>query len=70
MTINMHVGDMFLIWDFNDDQRDQIGIGKCKDPSLVPTYGVRGVDNYMVFTIISMIEALEGQRLFCPTLVA
>ncbi len=50
---NMHVGDIVSIWDSSKDGRVQIGVGKCKDPSLVSIYGVSGVENCIVVTIIS-----------------
>jgi hypothetical protein len=65
MTTNMHVGD--IIWDSSEDGRVQIGVGQCKDPSLVLIYGVTGVENCIVGTIISMVEAFEERRFFCPT---
>ncbi len=55
----MHVGDTISIWDFSKDGRVQIGVGQCKNPLLVLIYGVSGVENCIVITIISMIEAFE-----------
>jgi hypothetical protein len=59
MTTNMHVGDIVFIWDSSDDWKVWIGVGQCKDPSLVPIYGVSGVDNYIVVTIVFVVEAFE-----------
>jgi hypothetical protein len=56
---NMHVGDTIFIWDSNEDGRVQIGIGQCNNPLLVLIYGVSGMENCIVITIISMIEVFE-----------
>jgi len=59
MIANMHVGDIISIWDFNKDNKIQIGVWQCKDPLLVSIYGVCGMENCVVVTIISTIEAFE-----------
>jgi len=59
MIAEINVGDTISIWDSSKDGRVQIGIGQCKDPSLVPIHGANGVENYIVLTIISMIEAFK-----------
>jgi hypothetical protein len=48
MIAEMNVGDTISIWDSSKDGRVQIGIGQCKDPSLVPIHGANGVENYIV----------------------
>jgi len=37
---------------------------------LVSNCGASGVENCIVVTIISMVEAFEQQKLFYPTLIA
>jgi len=59
MTANMHVGDIVSIWDSNNDGRVQIGLGQYKNPSLISIYGASGMENYIVVTIISVVEAFE-----------
>jgi len=59
----MHVGDIISIWDSSKDGRVQIGVGKCKDPSLVLIYGVSGVENCIIVTIISW---LSSENFFAP----
>jgi len=68
MIANMHVGDTISFWDCSEDARVQIIIGQCKDPSLVSIYGVSGMENCIIITIISMVEAFEQRRLFCQAL--
>ncbi len=70
MIANMHIGGIVSIWDLSEDGRVRIGVGQCKDPSLVPIYGVNGVENYKVITIIFVVEAFEQCRLFCLTSIA
>jgi hypothetical protein len=64
MIANMHVGDITSIWDLNKDGRVRIGVGQCKDQSLVSIYGISGVENCIVVTIISMVEALNIKDFF------
>ncbi len=45
----------------------KIGIGTCKDSSLVPIYGPCGVDNYLVVSITIVHGAFKDRKLFCPT---
>ncbi len=59
MTINMHVDDKICIWDSSKDGRLRIGVGQCKDPLLVSIYGANGMENCIIVTIISMVEAFE-----------
>jgi hypothetical protein len=59
MITYVHVGDIIFIWDLSEDGKVQIGVGQCKDPLLVLIYGVSGVENCIVITIISMVEMLE-----------
>jgi hypothetical protein len=59
MTANMHVGDTISIYDLSKDDRFQIGVKECKDPSLVLIYNANGVENYVIVTIISMVEVFE-----------
>jgi hypothetical protein len=59
MTTNMHVGDTFCIKDSNKDGKVQIGVGQCKDPSLVLIYGANGMENYIILTIVFVVEAFE-----------
>ncbi len=68
MIANMHVGDIIFIQDLNEDGKDQIGVRQYKDPLLVSFYGVSGVENCILVTIISVVEVLEQQKLFYPIL--
>jgi hypothetical protein len=52
-------GEIVVIWDSNEDGKIQIGIGKCKDPSLGSIYDVGGVENYIVIYIIFVFEHFE-----------
>jgi hypothetical protein len=70
MITNMHVGDIVFIWDLSEDGKVQIRVGQCKDLLLVLIYGVNGMEDYIVVTIISMVEVLEERRFFYPILVA
>ncbi len=63
-------GEIVVIWDSNEDGKIQIGIGKCKDPSLGSIYDVGGVENYIVIYIIFVFEHFEQQKLLCLTPVA
>jgi len=63
MTKNMHVGDIVSIWDSNDDQRVQIGVGQCKDPSLV-LIGTSGMENYIIVTIVLWLRSLSNEDSF------
>jgi len=55
----MHVDDKICIWDSSKDGRLRIGVGQCKDPLLVSIYGANGMENCIIVTIISMVEAFE-----------
>ncbi len=46
----------------------KIGIGTCKDSSLVLIHVPWGVENCLVVSIETVHEAFEEQKLFCPTL--
>jgi hypothetical protein len=43
----------------NEDGKIQIGIGKCKYPSLVSIYDVGGMENYTIIYIIFVLEHFE-----------
>jgi hypothetical protein len=59
MIANMHVGDTISIWDFSKDTKIQIGVWQCKDPLLVSIYVASGMENCIIVTTISAIEAFE-----------
>ncbi len=59
MTANMHVGDIVSSWDLSEGCRVRIGVGQCKDPSLVLIYDVRGMENCIIVTIIFVVEAFK-----------
>ncbi len=67
MITNMHVGDTVCIQDSNKDGRARIGVGQCKDPSLVLIYGVNGMENCIVVTIIFVVLVFEQRKFFGPT---
>jgi hypothetical protein len=43
----------------------KISIGMCRYSSLVPIYGLCGVENCMVVSIETMHEAFKERKLFC-----
>jgi len=45
----------------------KIGIGMCRDPSLVLIYGQFGMENCMMVLIETVHEAFKERKLFCPT---
>ncbi len=59
MIANMHVGDTISIQDSSEGGKVQFNVGQCKDPLLVLSYGANGMENCIVVTIISVIEAFE-----------
>ncbi len=60
-------GNFISMWDFRENEQVKIGIGTCKDSSLVLIYGSCGVEDCLVVSIEIVHEAFEEQKLFCPT---
>jgi hypothetical protein len=52
-------GSSHTIWDVDENERVNIGIGTCRDLLVVPIYGPYGVDNCIVVLIEVMNEDCE-----------
>lgn len=59
-------GRSHTIWDVDDNENVNIGIGTCRDLLVVPIYGPYGVDNCIVVLIEVMNEDREQIKLFRP----
>jgi hypothetical protein len=58
-------GSSVNLWDVDENERLRIGIGMCRDSSVVPLYGTYGVENCIVVLIEVVNEDCEQQKLFC-----
>jgi peptidyl-tRNA hydrolase len=65
-----YLGNNVSIWDLRENEKVKIGIGTCRDPSLVPIYVVLGVETYTMALIEAMFEAFEEHKPFILALVA
>jgi hypothetical protein len=52
-------GSSISIWDVDENERVKIGIGFCRDSSIVPIYEPCGVENCIVVLMESMNEDCE-----------
>jgi hypothetical protein len=52
-------GSSINVWDFCENEQVKIGIGTCKNSSLVLIYGSCGVENCLVVSIEIVHEAFE-----------
>jgi hypothetical protein len=58
-------GSSISIWDMDENERVKIGIGMCKDSSIVLIYEACGMENYRVVLMESMNEDYDQWKLFC-----
>jgi hypothetical protein len=52
--------------DIDKNERVKIGIGTCRNLSIILIYGPCGMENYIVVLIKAVNEAYEQRKLFCP----
>jgi hypothetical protein len=57
-------GSSVNLWDVDENERLRIGIGTCRDLSVVPLYGPYGAKNCIVVLIEAVNEDCEQQKLF------
>jgi hypothetical protein len=52
-------GSFISIWDVDENEIVRIGVGMCKDPSIVHIYGPYGMENCIMVLIEAMNEDYE-----------
>ncbi len=59
MGARLKTSDKVTIWDSNEVEKVQIGIGLCKDPLFVPIHNCEGVENCIFVFVILVFKAYE-----------
>jgi hypothetical protein len=57
-------GSFINIWDVDENERVRIGIGTCRNPSVVLIYGPYGVENCIMVLIEATNEDYEQGSYF------
>ncbi len=59
MGAKVKTGDNVIIQDSNKDEKVHVGIGLCKDLSLVPIHDYERMENSIVVFVILVFEVYE-----------